>query len=101
MVEIQIPADNREEREYVIRVIFSDFLGIPFDLVASDSALDYTISFGESKIVVKDGFFGQYKDTNTYLVPDSIPKQIIYAQNDYTVEDNIPVIFGSGTLQAD
>ena len=101
MLEIQIPANNIEEREYVIGVLFSEFLGLPYDLITSDSELHYSISFGEHKILVKDAFFSQYRVASSYLSADSLPGKIVYARNEFTPEDNIPIIFGTETMQVE
>ena len=57
-IEVWIPADSCEERKYSIDVLFSDFLGIPYQLMIDDRILDYHIRCGNRELVIRDRFWG-------------------------------------------
>ena len=99
MIKVVIPNDNIPEREYIIKIIFSEFLGLQYSIFPSDTELNYTISFGKSEIIIKDRFFGFHRETLSYLNPSTLPESVIFAKNIFTIEDDIPVIYGTDEVQ--
>lgn len=98
MLQIVIPNNNIPEREYIIKILFLDFLGLQYKVVVSDNDINYSICFDNNVLVIRDCFFGLYADARSYLTMDAIPKEIIYAKNEYIIENNIPVIFGTDEI---
>lgn len=100
MISIQFPNNNLPEREYIIKTLIFDFLGLPYTIKVSDSDSDlhYSILFEECELVIQDSFFSCYRDSLSYLNADALPKKIVYAKNKFTIENNIPVIFGTDEL---
>ena len=95
MLSIYIPNNNLPEREYIIKILFSDYLGLRYKLVPSNSKQHYSIVFNNVELIVKDSFFNLFPASLTYLNKDTLPKDIFYATNDFTFEKDIPVIYGS------
>jgi hypothetical protein len=98
MLNIFIPDNNISEREYIIQTLFSDFLGLNYNLIINDTNQDYSIVFDESELVIRDCFFSFYPEEFSYLTTDAIPKEIIYIKNEFLVENDIPVIYGSDEI---
>ncbi|MCF2560338.1 hypothetical protein I6E23_10300 [Prevotella brevis] len=90
-ISIEIPDNWTQEREYAVFVIFHDFFDLSYSITKSDRT-DYTISFGNKKITIKDDFWGKIKDN--YIRVDYLPK-IKLSTNRYCVESDIPILYGS------
>ena len=94
MLRIVCPDNFQIEREYILGVIFRQFLGI--DYIVEFYNTDKWLIYYESSLIVvlNDGFFSQfYKGSNKWLSKKSLPAVISHF---VTTEegDNIPVIFG-------
>lgn len=95
MIKIFIPNNNIKEREYIIGLVFNDFLGLKYKIVIDDNLQDWKIKLmNESILVFKDSFFNKFKHDLEYLRINNIPNEITYAKSDFTCEKNIPVIYG-------
>lgn len=99
MIKIQIPNNNIPERQYIIEVLMTDFLGLPYQLETSDEQSDYVFTFDTSTIIVKDSFFSGYPKVHSYLKMEAIPQEIVFAQNQFTIEKDIPVLFGTDEIE--
>jgi hypothetical protein len=98
LIKIKIPDNNRNEREYIINIIFSEFLGLEYSIEYKDSSsvnnyweihLD-----NENKILTEDHFFKNHPESLTYLKQENITTVVTYVKNKYTPELDIPVIYG-------
>ena len=98
MLIVNIPSNNIPEREYIIKVLLSDFLGLKYDIIINKSIRDYVLKFDNKKIIIKDGFFGNYAVSLSYLNRDSIPEKAGFIKNRFVLENDIPIIYGSDTL---
>jgi peptidoglycan/xylan/chitin deacetylase (PgdA/CDA1 family) len=74
MLKIKIPNNNTIERKYIIYVIFSEFLGLEYDLEIGSN--DYEIELNYKKLTIKDTFFSKYPNDLEYLQVENIPKKI-------------------------
>jgi hypothetical protein len=104
MIKITIPNNNINERKYIIGVIFNEFLGLDYKIVACDfgsAVSDWAIELeNRNKLIIEDHFFNKYPKTKNYLKFKNIPTNINYqlkTENKFIVEVNIPVIFGSAS----
>ncbi|MCF6185292.1 MAG: polysaccharide deacetylase family protein [Bacteroidales bacterium] len=95
---IQIPNNNIQERKYIIDVIFSEFLGINYKLEITESN-SYKILFQNKEIEIKDAFFNKFQKELSYLKSENIPENVIFAENRFTPEENIPVLYGNGNIE--
>jgi len=104
---ITIPDSYPAEREYIISVIFKDFLGL--DYVIKRAQGFYTnISNKEDKrrLLIPDGLFANPGEK--WLTPQSLPKQPLQVRGPQIVESDfgiefspIPVIYGSQAFEID
>lgn len=99
MLSITIPNNNLPERKYIIKTLLEDYLGITYEVQASNSCQHYSISFNNVILEFKDRFFSQYPEQNSYLVSGAIPEKVSFVKNDFIVETDIPVIFGNGEIE--
>ena len=94
-IEVWIPADSCEERKYSIDVLFSDFLGIPYQLMIDDRILDYHIRCGNRELVIRDRFWGIYKgEPLAWLTEAALPKVSFLTNCPYIPEKDIPLLYG-------
>lgn len=98
MIRVLIPNNNIPERKYIINVLFSEFLGLQYSLDVSGTENNYLISFDECLLIVKDGFFCYYQEPLSYISATALPEKIVYSKNEFTTENDIPVIFGTEEL---
>lgn len=63
-----------------------------------NTIINYSISFNDSELTIKDGFFANFKKELSYLNYNSIPLKIHFAVNEFISENNIPIIFGNDEL---
>lgn len=98
MLKIKIPNNNIPEREYTIKTLLFDFLGLSAIIVTESKYIHYSISFEDKELLFLDSFFNKYPTALSYLNPDAIPKKIIFTKNEFIVENKIPVIYGNDEL---
>ncbi len=97
-MKITIPNNNLQERQYILDVLFTEFLGLDFEIETDDSISDWVIEFDNSKLIFKDDFFNQHKEDLSYLELENLPKKVSYISNDFIVENDIPVLYGNDEL---
>lgn len=97
MLSVQIPNNNIPEREYVIKTLF-DFLGLPYTIITNNSKSYYSILFNECALFIQDSFFSCYPEALSYLNADALPEKIVFAKNEFAIENNIPIIYGTDEL---
>ncbi len=97
-MKITIPNNNLQERQYILDILFTEFLGLDFEIKTNDSIPDWIIEFNSSKLIFKDDFFHQFKDNLSYLKLENLPKKVNYVSNDFIVEADIPILYGNDEL---
>ncbi|MCD4794190.1 MAG: polysaccharide deacetylase family protein [Bacteroidales bacterium] len=97
-VKIQIPKNNIPERRYIINVFFKEFLCIEYQIEEADTD-NYKINFQDKIIEIKDAFFNQFPEDLSYLKKENIPLKVIFAENKFTTEANIPVLYGNTEIK--
>jgi hypothetical protein len=98
MLKIYIPDNNTLEREYIINILFLEFLGLNFDILIDQSISYYSICFGENEIVIRDHFFKYFPSELTYINKDALPTKLDFVKNEFIIENNIPVIYGTDEI---
>lgn len=94
-IEIWVNATSSEERKYIIDVLFSNFLGISYKLFVDDQILDYHIRFGSRELVIRDRFWGIYKEEPlAYLIEAALPRVSFLVDYPYILEKDIPLLYG-------
>jgi len=94
MLNICISAKYFKEKSYVISIIFGEILGIEYNLQTSSNQSIYEITFDDKKIIIEDHFFNKMPGDLSYLSESNIPKEIKFSINTFSVETDIPIIFG-------
>lgn len=100
MIKITIPNNNIEERKYILDIFFDEFLGLDFELVINNECRDWKIELENgNKLIVEDHFFNKYQKDLEYLKLENIPTEVEFAQNEFTSEKDIPIIYGNTKLE--
>lgn len=86
MIKVRAPENNKPEREYIIHVLFEEFLGVEYQL--SYGSKDWELISKDGKIfTIKDTFFNLHPKCGSYLNYNNIPKSIhdldIFAKSFY------------------
>jgi hypothetical protein len=98
-MKIIIPNNNLHERRYIIDILFSEFLGLKFEVLVDNEQNNWTIQLKNGKqLIIKDHFFNHHLNDLEYLDIKNIPSSIELSKNDFIVEKDIPVIYGSSTF---
>ena len=100
IIEILIPNNFNSEITYIINVLFDDFLGIETNITTSDTK-DYQIEFNQKKLIINNDFFSKFNNNLDYLKKENIPSSIAFTKNQFTTEEDIPIIFGNDELTVD
>ena len=96
MINILIPNNNIEERKYAISECFN-LLGLECSITIGELPY-YQIKWNNFIINIYDYFFSKFPKTRSYLDKCNIPNSIIYGKNQFTVENDIPIIFGNDNI---
>jgi len=97
-LKIHIPKNNTAERKYILSIIFNEFLKLDFEII-EEKRDNYLINLGSgSSIIFEDAFFNNYPEDLSYLNIRNIPDDIIFSKNQFTTEENIPVIYGTNKI---
>lgn len=99
MLNVSVPDNNFPEREYIIDVMLSGFLGLPYSLSPGSDPTGYHILFDGAELIIRDHFFSRYPLPLTYLVREAIPPVTRFMKNPCTGDKDIPVIYGTDEFQ--
>jgi len=99
MLIIHIPNNNIHERTYIINTIIMQFLGLDYN-IKFQNIQDYRIVVEKgSELVIKDHFFSRYKSDMEYLRIGNIPQSVNYIKNRFSINNDIPVLFGNNEFK--
>lgn len=99
MIDIYLPDNNLPERHYVTDVLFGEYLGLSYRTTPKHGIAEYEIKLENGNLlIIEDHFFSKFPADLQYLKQDNIPGQIVFAQNNYTPEKDIAVLFGNDKL---
>ncbi len=93
-LNITIPKGFKSERIYLLDTVFKGFLGLEFSININTIQQYEIVLPNKNSLVIEDHFFSAFPDGLDYLKREHIPNNISYSNNPFTVEKNIPVIFG-------
>lgn len=95
---IKVPNNNIAERKYIIDIMFSDFLGLNYQVEFYEN-LDYEVVVNDNTLIIKDYFFSNFEDDN-YLSAENIPKNVkLLQQSEFTVKNDLSIIFGEPIIE--
>ena len=96
---IKSPASFENERKYIFDVIFSEFLGLEYEVSFSDDAKSVEIVLEKGSLLLSDAFFSM--DKSSWLTEKSMPVTPLKKVNkkDFPFDfksawEKIPVIYG-------
>jgi len=108
---VKIPNNNVAERKYIINVMLGEFLGLEYDVkvegrrekvegrrVKGEGECYEIILDNGNKLIIEDHFFSKFPNDLEYLNEKNIPQKVEFAKNEFTPEDDIPIIYGSSTF---
>lgn len=98
VVKLKIPANNILERQYVIDIIFNEFLGISYDITISNDIKKCEILFLNNKILVCDFLWKSNSFVLSYLSLNNLPI-VSWTTNQFCIEKDIPILYGSSKLE--
>jgi hypothetical protein len=88
-----------QEKKYILKVLLNNFLGLTYDVCISDEGSDTTILLESGKqLIILDSFFSKFCDDLTYLNVANIPDEIVWVQNQFVCEQDMPIIYGNNEL---
>ncbi|MCX6250374.1 MAG: polysaccharide deacetylase family protein [Bacteroidetes bacterium] len=96
MIRVKLPQTFQPERQYLLEVIFTEFLGIEFVREYTES-FDYSILLENGKIlIIKDYFFSSLE--GVYPSQKNIPEKVEYVTLPFTSEKDLPLLYGNPEL---
>lgn len=97
-MKIQIPNNFLPERKYIIDTLFSEFLGLDYNVEIYEQKNYKIILEGSIFLEIQDAFWSKIEENETYLHKKNIPQSIITAKNDF-FDDEIIIIYGDEKIQ--
>ena len=98
LLQIKHPRDNKQERQYILKLLFEQFLGVDVTLEEHHYPQYEIILPNSKRIVFLDAFFSQYKEDLAYLKQSAIPGIVEFISNQFTNGLSLPVIYGNDLL---
>lgn len=92
-VEVVCPADNLEERQYIVTLLLHRFLGLDCAITFSEMADAYEIKSGDNIILIEDHFFRKYPSDLSYISADAVPESVSWFDADF-LPQSLPIIYG-------
>lgn len=100
MIKIKIPNNNLNEREYIINILFNEFLGLKYKVEISDKIENWELELSNGKtLIILDSFFNLNKTSLSYLRLENIPSSVEFTENEFIIENDIPILFGNKNVK--
>lgn len=100
MLTIRIPDDNVKERQYIIHVLMSEFLGLNYRLESGQRDCTEIILESGNTLLVEDHFFRKYPKPLDYLNQAHIPETVAWMTTDLVDSSTqYVVIYGRAALE--
>jgi hypothetical protein len=97
MITIKIPGNFIQEKKYIIDILFGEFLGLQYTTSITQEK-HYEIIFNGNKILINDAFFSEINEESGYLYEKYLPRIIKKANNQFTTESDLIVLYGNTNL---
>ena len=112
MITIKIPNSFFNERKYIFEYLFkniykTDYFITSYDENNDSKGLCTIVLNNGNKIFIEDHFFNKFKDNDLsknedinkkYIKVENIPKRLVLCKNEFTFDDNIPLIYGENEI---
>ncbi len=100
MIEIFLPENNLSERNYTVDILFGEYLGLEYQTITDPEIRDYHIRLENgNELIILDHFFSKFPGDLQYLKQENIPEEVLFGQNQFMCENNIPVLFGDDGIK--
>ncbi|MFJ5713879.1 polysaccharide deacetylase family protein [Neobacillus sp. NPDC093127] len=97
MITIYLPRNFLPERTYIIDILIGEYLGIAYE-ICDYEGVDYKIVLeNKSILIIRDSFFSCQAGED-YLKPENIPAEIGWGINPFSIEEDIPIIYGNDEI---
>jgi hypothetical protein len=96
-MNIIIPDNNNLEREYIINIMFREFLGLSYNIIYNNQNYWQLNLNNGNKIFFEDYFFNKNKKILAYLNYENIPEIIEFQKKRYNTfmpQNDLPIIYG-------
>lgn len=101
MLTVRIPDGFLPERDYIVRTLFEDFLGLAVAVEVDSAIRDYHIILSDQgKLIIEDHFFGKMSD-EIYLDKTNLPATAISKKMKFSPEGELIILFGTDNLVID
>ena len=95
---IKIPENFISERTYIIELFFKEIFGFDID-IKTYAGRDYEIILdNRNKLIIEDHFFSGMKEEGFVYEEKLIPREIKLVSNAFTIENDMPAIFGNDKI---
>jgi Family of unknown function (DUF7033) len=98
MLKIFCPNNFILERQYIIDVIFNEFLGIKYSLKSSNKYNSWIIELSNGALITFDDHFFSKIEDNDYLKEKYLPDSIKFLESRF-FDGKIKIIYGNGQLE--
>ena len=79
LIKVKIPANNVNERKYIISILLNEFLGLNYYVILCDSFRNWEIILENgNKLIIEDQFFNKFPKELEYLKNLEASYKLIY-----------------------
>jgi hypothetical protein len=103
VLKITCNEKNLLEKRYIFDIIFNEYLGLNYQLILDSNSNNYLITLpNNNQLLIEDHFWSRIQnDELEYLSEDFLPKKIEYSINQFTIEKDLPVLYGNPEVSID
>ena len=94
-MKVFVPNNFKEERKYIVNILLNEYLGLNYEIEFSNEKNYKILLDNNSIITIKDSFWNNLDEQTGYLEQKKIPKKVVFSENKFISEKNIPIIYGS------
>ena len=75
MIKVKIPENCKEEIEYTIYCLLTEFLGVKYEIEINEEVDDFHFDLGNKSIIIKNHFFKRKEYNNLYSL-EQVPSKV-------------------------
>ena len=96
---INCPNNFIEERRYILDVMLGEFLGLDYQLNPTSTNTTNLVLKNGHQLCISDAGFQKLQNERYYLDQINIPRTVSFVKNQFTVEADIPILYGNEKLE--
>jgi peptidoglycan/xylan/chitin deacetylase (PgdA/CDA1 family) len=99
-MKIVINPAYHKEKTYIIDVLLGEFLRLDYNIELDKNVENYNLHFDNKTLIIKESALWKASTSNNadYLHEANIPIEIVYGENQFTPEKDIPILYGNADL---